>query len=88
MCHIIVSHMKRTTIRELKHETGKVLAMVEAGESVEVFRRKESVAMLTPVLRGKPMEMPDFAERLRRIYGERILQTTGTDLMDESRGER
>jgi antitoxin (DNA-binding transcriptional repressor) of toxin-antitoxin stability system len=80
--------MKRTTIRELKHETGKVLAMVEAGESVEVFRRKESVAMLTPVLLGKPMEMPDFAARLRRIYGERILETTGTELMDESRGER
>jgi antitoxin (DNA-binding transcriptional repressor) of toxin-antitoxin stability system len=80
--------MKRTTIRKLKHETGKVLAMVEAGESVEVFRRKESVAMLTPVLRGKAMEMPDFAARLRRIYGERILETTGTEFMDESRGER
>ncbi len=88
MWHIIVSRMKRTTIRELKHETGKVLALVEAGEMVEVFRRKEPVAILTPVVHGKAMKKPDFAARLRQIYGERVLETTGTELIDESRGER
>ncbi len=80
--------MQYTTIRELKHETGKVLAIVEAGETVEVRRRKQPVAFLSPVTRPKVSNQPDFAARLREIYGERVLQMTGTDLMAETRGER
>lgn len=79
--------MKQTTIRELKHETSKVLAMVEAGETIEVRRRKKPVAVLSPTGRGKPVKKPDFAARLKKIYGDKALETTGTDLVHEARGE-
>lgn len=88
MCHIKVSHMKQTTIRELKHATTRVLAMVEAGQTVEVRRRKKPVAVLSPPDTGRRMEKPDFAVRLKAIYGDACLETTGTDLVNESRGER
>lgn len=80
--------MKQTTIRELKHATTRVLAMVEAGATVEVRRRKKPVAVLSPPDPGRRMAKPDFAGRLKAIYGDGCLETTGTDLVNESRGER
>jgi antitoxin (DNA-binding transcriptional repressor) of toxin-antitoxin stability system len=80
--------MKQTTIRELKHETSKVLAMVESGETVEVRRRNVPVAILSPPGPRMTVEKPDFAARMKEIYGERMLESTGTDLAGESRGER
>jgi antitoxin (DNA-binding transcriptional repressor) of toxin-antitoxin stability system len=79
--------MKTTTIRELKHETTKVLSWVARGETVEVRRRRELVArLLPPDVRG-PTARPDFLARLRSIYGVRVLRRTGTQVVSESRGD-
>lgn len=88
MCHVNVSLMKQTSIRELKHETSKVLAVVESGTSLEVCRRGKPVAVLSPPGRRMKQERPDFAARLKVIYGEQVLPTTGTNLINENRGER
>ena len=53
-----------------------------------VRRRKKPVAVLSPPDRKPRMEKPDFADRLKAIYGDACLETTGTDLVNESRGER
>ena len=79
--------MRSTTIRELKHDTSKVLGWVAAGESVEVRRRDEPVAVLSPPRRKSRAVRPDFAARLREIYGAKILPSTATDLISEARGE-
>ena len=79
--------MKTATIRELKHTTSAVLDWVEKGERVEIRRRGKPVAVLSrPVAakRGKP----DFAARLKRIYGAKVLKTTATELLATERGER
>lgn len=80
--------MKQTTIRELKHQTSKVLAVVESGGTLEVCRRGKPVAVLSPPGLAKKIEKPDFAGRMRKIYGDRILGNTGTDLMAETRGDQ
>ena len=87
MCHIIVSRVKTTTIRELKHDTTTVLSWVAAGESVEVRRRRQPVAILSSPKRKARMVRPDFAARLKAIYGAKVLATAGTDLVAEARGE-
>ena len=87
LCHGIVSHMKTTTIRELKHDTTTVLSWVAQGESVEVRRRGEPVAVLSPRKRKTGVVRPDFLARLQTIYGSQVLSTTATDLVAESRGE-
>ena len=87
MCHSNVSHMKTTSIRELKHDTTTVLAWVAEGESVEVRRRGVPVAVLTPRKRGARIARPDFAARLRAIYGDTVLPTTATDVVAEARGD-
>ena len=87
MCHGNVSHMKSTTIRELKHDTSTVLAWVAGGESVEVRRHREPVAILSPVRRAARIVRPDFAARLTAIYGKSRAAITGTELISEARGE-
>jgi len=79
--------MRTATIRELRHDTTTVLSWVADGESVEVRRRGVPVAMLSPLPHGKHIIKPDFETRLRAIYGDRILATTGSDVIAESRGE-
>jgi len=79
--------MKTTSIRELKHDTSAVLAMVANGESVEVRRRNVPVAVISPIKTSKVVRR-DFRGRLKAIYGERILTVTGTDLISEDRGDR
>jgi antitoxin (DNA-binding transcriptional repressor) of toxin-antitoxin stability system len=79
--------MKTTSIRELKHDTKKVLALVEAGETVEITRYNQPVAILSPVTKP-PVKRPDFAARLKEIYGDKVLPTTGTEIISELRGER
>jgi len=88
MCHNTVPHMKKTTIRELKHEMSKVLSWVAAGESVEVHRRDVPVAVLNPPRSSANTTRPDFASRLKSIYGARLLPTTGSDIVSGGRGDR
>lgn len=83
MCHT----MEKATIRELKHETAAVLRRVAAGETIQVCRRNEPVAVLSPAGRGTPVVRPDFAARLRAIYGDVTLPTTATEVISESRGD-
>lgn len=80
--------MQKTSIRELKHETSKVLALVAAGESVEVRRRNVPVAILSPAGRERALIKPDFSARMVAIYGEHVLKSTGTQVVGEGRGER
>jgi len=80
--------MKTTTIRELKHATSTVLAWVAEGETVEVRRRRRPVALLTPLKRKPAIARPDFAARLRVIYGDSKAPITGTGLVAAARGER
>lgn len=80
--------MRKTNIRELKHETSKVLAEVESGGTLELCRRGKTVAIISPPGPPAKVPRPDFAARMREIYGDRVLETTGTDLMQEARGDR
>lgn len=79
--------MKSVTIRSLKHETGAIMERIALGETVEIRRRNQPVALLKPV--EKPARgRPDFKKRLEGIYGDRVLSTTATELLAAERGER
>ena len=79
--------MRTTTVRQLKHETSKVLSWVARGETVEVRRRSEPVARLSPPERRTKAQRPDFLARLKAAYGTKRLRSTGTDVVSQSRGE-
>lgn len=65
--------MKTATLRKLRHDFGSVFAWVEQGEPVEISRRGKIIAILSPPpppKTARPRKRPDFAARMKRIYGD------------------
>lgn len=81
--------MGKTSIRELKHATSAVLEKVKRGETLQITRRNQVVAVLgPPPSTSGAVNRPDFAARLRELWGDRRLPTTATELLTEERGDR
>jgi antitoxin (DNA-binding transcriptional repressor) of toxin-antitoxin stability system len=79
--------MKQFSIMETQHNLSKVLREVEAGEEVQITRRKKVVARLLPPLKSEEIRFPDFATRARRTWGGRWKGASSDKLLDESRGD-
>lgn len=59
------------------------------GESLEVRRHNQPVAVISPIQVSKALrERPKFRGRLHSIYGDQVLPETATTLLSEDRGER
>jgi antitoxin (DNA-binding transcriptional repressor) of toxin-antitoxin stability system len=76
--------MKSATVRDLRYHFPEIEARLARGEEIEIRKRKRVIARLVPV-RPKLTEYPDFAARARKIFGDRITATTGTELLAEDR---
>jgi antitoxin (DNA-binding transcriptional repressor) of toxin-antitoxin stability system len=60
------------------------MGWIEAGQVVELRKRNRVVARIVPETpRPQQVEWPDFAARLKRNFGDRILP--GADLLIEER---
>ena len=76
--------MKTATVRQIRHDFSTVLNWVEDGEQVEVSKRGKIVALISPPPAPKPVragKRPDFAARLKRIYGDKVL--SGSVIVEE-----
>jgi antitoxin (DNA-binding transcriptional repressor) of toxin-antitoxin stability system len=79
--------MPSVNLRQLR-DTRQLLTWLEAGEVVELRKRNQIVGRIVPESpRTKPVEWPDFAARLKRIYGDRVL-TPVADLIEARENER
>lgn len=77
-------HMRTATIRQIRHDFTTVLNWVEEGEEVEISKRGKIVALITAPPKRKavrPKPRPDFAARLKRIYGDKAL--SGNIIVEE-----
>jgi antitoxin (DNA-binding transcriptional repressor) of toxin-antitoxin stability system len=78
--------MPSVNIRELR-DTRQLLTWLEAGEVVELRKRNRIVARIVPESpRITPVEWPDFAARLKSMYGDRVL-TPVADLIADRESE-
>jgi antitoxin (DNA-binding transcriptional repressor) of toxin-antitoxin stability system len=74
--------MPSVNLRQLR-DTRQLLIWLEAGEVVELRKRNRVVARIVPESpRTESVKMPDFAARLKSIYGDRILPAV-EDLIEE-----
>jgi prevent-host-death family protein len=80
--------MRTATVRQVRHDFGTVLKLVEDGEEIAITKRGHVVARLCPPPRSRPHKatMPDFAARLKRTFGNKVLPATGADLVAADRG--
>jgi antitoxin (DNA-binding transcriptional repressor) of toxin-antitoxin stability system len=81
--------MKTTNIRELRHSTAAVLQWIQQGHAVEITRRHRVVALMTPPSAiNHKVARPDFAARMKQMWGDKVQRTSWTDLIKEDRGDR
>jgi antitoxin (DNA-binding transcriptional repressor) of toxin-antitoxin stability system len=67
--------MKTATIRQVRHDLGTVLDWIKEGEQVEISKRGKIVALLSPppaAKRARVKKRPDFAARLKGIFGNKV----------------
>ena len=78
-------HMKKASVRDLRYGFKKIERLLLQGEEVQITKRRRVIARLTAERAQAPAKMPDFLGRLRAIYGEKILPTSGADLVAADR---
>jgi antitoxin (DNA-binding transcriptional repressor) of toxin-antitoxin stability system len=73
-------HMEKASVRDLRYNFKKIERLLEKGEEIEITKRRRPIARLAPVAR-RAKKLPDFRARLRKIYGDRVLPTTGAEIV-------
>ena len=78
--------MPSVNLRQLR-DTRQLLAWLDAGEVVELRKRNQVVARIVPESpKIQPVEWPDFAARLKRNFGDRMIPAV--DILIEERNSR
>jgi antitoxin (DNA-binding transcriptional repressor) of toxin-antitoxin stability system len=78
-------HMRTATLRDLRYHFSRVEDILQQEREIQITRRKRVIARLLPPQPAPKAARPDFLARLRRIYGEKVLTTTGAQLLAEER---
>jgi antitoxin (DNA-binding transcriptional repressor) of toxin-antitoxin stability system len=75
-------HMKRATVRDLRYDFPRVERLLAEGEPVEITKRNKVIGKLVPPeVEPKPVQIPDFLGRMKKISGNKILKVTGAELI-------
>lgn len=79
-------HMKTATVRDLRNDFSKLEAWLLEGEDVRIEKRGRPVALLTPYREKAEARVrnPDFAARLKAIWGERVFSEEEVKAMREA----
>ena len=78
--------MKHASLRDLRYNFAAVENLLQAGEEVQITRRKRVIARLVPAGDAETQKRPDFLGRLTRIYGSKRLAVGGAELLSRERG--
>ena len=77
-------HMK-ATVRDLRYHFSRIEDLLGEGHEIEITKRKRVIAKLVPPSHAAPGKRPDFLGRLKKIYGDKVLEVTGAELLAEER---
>ena len=83
---MLMHHMTRATVRDLRYDFPKVERALRAGNEVQITKRRRVIARLIP--EGNRTQRPDFAARLRNIYGDKCLEVSAAELISSERNGR
>jgi antitoxin (DNA-binding transcriptional repressor) of toxin-antitoxin stability system len=77
--------MKTASLRDLRYSFKKVEWLLRQGEEVHITKRRRVIARLVPEQAASSAKLPNFAERMRSIYGAKKLKVSGADLVAHDR---
>jgi antitoxin (DNA-binding transcriptional repressor) of toxin-antitoxin stability system len=92
MLHILIpgpeeGHMQRVGVRELRHETPRILDLVAAGETVAITFRGRTVARMSPLRSDRRWVARDqFVGRILRLQPDRRLADDVRSVAPETTG--
>jgi antitoxin (DNA-binding transcriptional repressor) of toxin-antitoxin stability system len=72
-------------VRDLRYGFKKIERLLHQGEEVQITKRRRVIARLIPENVRATAQMPDFLERLRSIYGDKMLRVSGAELIAQDR---
>ena len=80
--------MRSVSVRKLQQNLKRVIQRFERGETVEVTRRRRTVARLSPARQPeRPVPWPDLDERAREVLGDRVVVPGASEQVVADRGE-
>ena len=87
MCYAM-SHIKTTTVRELRNNYSKVLKWVSKGEEVEVTRRGKIVARVVPPpsVKATQVDWSQSAALNRRAWSTTLTAGESASILTDSQG--
>jgi len=77
-------HMKRATVRDLRYNFPKIERMLRAGEDIQITKRNRIIARISPERQEAP-QLPDFLGRMRKVFGDKVLETSTAELLSKDR---
>jgi antitoxin (DNA-binding transcriptional repressor) of toxin-antitoxin stability system len=84
-CDAKIDHMARASVRDLRYNFSKIEDLLQEGQEIEITKHRRVIARLCPPAEPKPIKMPDFLGRLKKIYGGKVMPETGAELIAQDR---
>jgi antitoxin (DNA-binding transcriptional repressor) of toxin-antitoxin stability system len=78
-------HMTKASVRDLRYGFKKIECLPHQGEEIQITKRRRVIARLVPENAQSSAHLPDFLERLRTIYGDKMLGVSGAELIAQNR---
>lgn len=85
ICDANMYHMTKASVRDLRYDFKKIERLLLQGEEVQITKRKKVIARLVPETEKVEKKWPDFEARIRKIFGDKILEVSGADLISADR---
>jgi antitoxin (DNA-binding transcriptional repressor) of toxin-antitoxin stability system len=81
-CDADINHMTRASVRDLRYDFKKIERLLLQCEEVQITKYGRVIERLVP---ERPRKMPDFGARMRAIFGDRVFEVSGADLISADR---
>jgi len=81
-------HMIKASVRDLRYDFKKIERLLRQEEEIQITKQRRVIARLLPesaAAAKTAKELPDFAGRLREIYGDKVLAVSGAELISKDR---
>jgi len=74
---------RHATLRDLRYDFKKIESDLQSGKTIEITRRGNPIAMLQPVNNRRPNKIvwPDFAARVKEIFGDRVQKVSTAEML-------
>jgi antitoxin (DNA-binding transcriptional repressor) of toxin-antitoxin stability system len=79
-------HMTTVSVRDLRYDFPRIENLLRQGEEIQITKRGKVIAHLVPELES-PRVLLDFLARAREIYGDKVFEVSGAEIirMDRDR---